>query len=307
MAENMERAMRYVTQVHPIGAYAVEKMEYELGTNAGQPSLAVSVSYNQNRAELRNLILVDGMDEAQKMVADALGRCDPKVVMRVNHYRAMDFEQYVRDYMEANPHSVMEMPQITVGTFPETGVYRVIEIIFNYQTGRDDLKNMQTRVRPLFTSAELYVSGNSSAYDKYALLYAFLMERHEYQFETSITPAYSLLIHGVGDSRAFATVYAAMCRRAGLECRIVSGTGNGEPLFWNIIRIDGKYHHLDLLECNRSGIFRICGDEEMTGYVWDYSGYPECLAYVDHASLTEPTEEPTVETSENETEADENE
>ena len=178
VAENMERAMRYVTQVHPIGAYAVEKMEYELGTNAGQPSLAVSVSYNQNRAELRNLILVDGMDEAQKMVAEALGRCDPKVVMRVNHYRAMDFEQYVRDYMEANPHSVMEMPQITVGTFPETGVYRVVEIIFNYQTGRDDLKNMQTRVRPLFTSAELYVSGNSSAYDKYALLYAFLMERH---------------------------------------------------------------------------------------------------------------------------------
>ena len=291
--ENMDRAIRYMTQVHPVGVYAVDKMEYELGTNAGQPSLAVTVSYNQNRAELRNLNLVDGVDEAKAVVAEALEQCDAKVVLRVNHYRAMDFELYVRDYMEANPHSVMELPQITVSTYPETGVYRIVEIVFNYQTGRDDLKNMQTRVRPLFTSAELYVSGNSSAFDKYAMLYAFLMERHEYQYDTSITPAYSLLIHGVGDSRAFATVYAAMCRRAGLECRIVSGTGNGEPLFWNIIRVDGKYHHLDLLACNRSGIFEIYGDDEMTGYVWDYSGYPECLAYVDSNVVTEYAEDPT--------------
>ena len=289
---DMEKAIQYMTEVHPIGAYAVDQMEYELGTNAGQPSLAVTVSYNQNRAELRNLNLVDGMDEAKEVVAQALEQCNGKVVMRVNHYRAMDFELYVRDYMEANPNSVMEMPQVTVSTYPETGVYRVVEIVFNYQTGRDDLKNMQNRVRPLFTSAELYVSGNSSAYEKYAMLYAFLMERHEYQFDTSITPTYSLLIHGVGDSRAFATVYAAMCRRAGLECRVVSGTGNGESLFWNIIRIDGKYHHLDLLACNRSGVFAIYGDAEMTGYVWDYSAYPECLAYEDPAILTEPTEEP---------------
>ena len=295
VAENTEKAIRYMTEVHPIGTYAVKTMDYELGTNAGLPSLAVSVSYNQNRAEIRNLIQVDGMEEAKEALADALVQCEPKVVLRVNHYRAMDFEQYVRDYMESHPQSVIEMPQITVGTYPSTGVYRVVEIVFNYQTGRDDLRIMQNRVSPLFTSAELYVSGNNSAYDKYALLYAFLMERHEYQFDTSITPAYSLLVHGVGDSRAFATVYAAMCRRAGLECRTVSGTGNGESLFWNIIRVDGKYHHLDLLACNRNGVFSIHGDDEMIGYVWDYSAYPECLAYVDPAMVTEPEEEPTQE------------
>ena len=44
------------------------------------------------------------------------------------------------------------------------------------------------------------------------------MERYDYRIETSITPAYSLLRHGVGDSRAFAVVYAAMCQQAGLEC-----------------------------------------------------------------------------------------
>lgn len=287
VTQTMDRVVRNILLMNPIGAYAVESVEYEQGTSGGQPSLAVTVTYNQNRVELREMKEAQGMAAAQEIVAEALAQCETKVVMQVSQYRALDFEQYVRDYMEEYPQTVMEMPQVTVSTFPEIGTQRVVEIVFTYQTGRDDLKNMQTRVRPLFTSAELYVSGNNAEYDKYELLYAFLMERHEYQHDTSITPAYSLLIHGVGDSRAFATVYAAMCRRVGLECRVVSGTGNGEPLFWNIICVDGEYHHLDLVDCGRNGAFTVRGDSEMSGYVWDYSAYPECISYVDP---TEPTE-----------------
>lgn len=294
VSQYMDRAVRHILEMNPIGAYAVESVEYEQGTSGGQPALAVTVQYNQNRAELRGLKEAVGMDEALEIVADALSQCEAKVVMHVSQYRVTDFVQYVRDYMEENPQTVMELPQLTVSTFPETGNQRVVEIVFTYQTGRDDLMNMQTRVRPLFTSAELYVSGNNADYDKYALLYAFLMERHEYQFDTSITPAYSLLIHGVGDSRAFATVYAAMCRRVGLECQVVSGTSNGEPLFWNIICVDGVYHHLDLVSRGPDGEFRVWGDEEMSGYVWDYSAYPECGIYVDPTELTEsdPTQTP---------------
>ena len=72
-------------------------------------------------------------------------------------------------------------------------------------------------MKPVFESAVLYVSGDGAEKQKFSQLYAFLMERFDYKVETSITPAYSLLRHGVGDSRAFATVYAAMCRLAGLE------------------------------------------------------------------------------------------
>lgn len=287
----MDRAVQYILNTNPIGAYAVESIRYEQGTSSGQPALAVTVQYNQNRAELRGLKSAKGMTEAQSLVAEALTQCESKVVMRVSQFRTADFEQYVRDYMEENPHTVMELPQLTVSTFPEVGTERVVEIVFTYQTGRDDLRTMQSRVRPLFTSAELYVSGTNAEYDKYSMLYTFLMERHEYQIETSITPSYSLLIHGVGDSRAFAVAYAAMCRRAGLECRVVTGTCNGEPLFWNIVCVDGEYHHLDLIDCSRAGAFRLWGDEEMSGYVWDYSAYPKCGIYVDPATLTEPTED----------------
>ena len=293
--DDMAHAIQYVLGVNPIGAYAAESIEYELGTSGGQPALAVTVQYNQNRGVLRSMKYAKNLDEAQRLLADALDLCETKVVMRVSDYRSTDFQEYVRVYMEENPQTVMELPSLTVTTFPDSGSDRVVEIGFTYQTGRDDLKMMQSRVRPLFTSAELYVAGNNTEYDQYELLYAFLMERHDYQFETSITPSYSLLIHGVGNSKAFAVVYGAMCRRAGLECRVVSGTCNGEPHVWNMICVDGQYYHLDLLASSRDGRFTVWGDDEMVGYVWDYSAYPKCGVYIDPNAETEPTTEPTEE------------
>ena len=167
----------------------------------------------------------------------------------------------------------METPQVTEAVCG-SGNGRVIELVFTYQNSRDTLRRMQTQVQPVFDSAVLYVSGDDADRQKYAQLYAFLMERFDYKLETSITPAYSLLRHGVGDSRAFATVYAAMCRGAGLECLVVTGTHAGEPWTWNLVLDNGQYYHVDLLRCSESGGFQTLSNAQMEEYVWDYSMYP---------------------------------
>ena len=126
-----------------------------------------------------------------------------------------------------------------------------------------------------------------------SMLYAFLMERFEYKQETSITPAYSLLRHGTGDSRAFAQVYAAMCRDAGLTCMTVTGTRDGEPWTWNILLDGEEYYHVDLLRCSENGRYREQTDAEMEGYVWDYSEYPACTGSPVTAETTAPETQPT--------------
>ena len=75
----------------------------------------------------------------------------------------------------------------------------------------------------------------------------------------------------MGDSRAFAQVYAAMCSRIGLEAKFISGTRAGENHHWNLVRIDGAWYHLDLLASNQ---FRPMTDGEMTDYDWDREAYP---------------------------------
>lgn len=290
IAYGMDKAIRHSKENDPIGSYAVADIVYELGSSSGVPAVSVSITYHHNRSEIQRIRSAPDTQAAEGIVAAALQAYEPGVVILVEKYEIRDFTQFVQDYAEENPQKVMEIPQVSQSSYG-TGKDRVLELIFTYQTSRDSLRRMQTQVQPVFDAASLYVSGEGEDFQKYSQLYGFLMERFDYKLETSITPAYSLLRHGVGDSRAFATVYAAMCRSAGLECMTVTGTRSGEPWTWNIILENGCYYHVDLLRSNMRGQFWKYTDMEMRNYVWDYSGYPECIG-IESELPTEETTEP---------------
>lgn len=272
---NMENAAQRVQKIYPVGAYAVESLDYEIGTNSGKTAIAVEITYRHNRTELRQIQTASDLEAARDLLGQALENYDSMLVMQIDQYEQTDFFQMVQDHAMENPQSVMETPMVAWEVFG-IGNARLVELTFTYQTSRGALRNMQTQVQPVFDSAVLYVSGEGAQNQKYAQLYAFLMERFQYVLETSITPAYSLLRHGVGDSRAFATVYAAMCRAAGMECLVVTGTRDGEPWTWNIVQQGNNYYHVDLLRCDELDSFLAREDHEMHGYVWDYSAYPVC-------------------------------
>ena len=283
-------ATDHVMAYDAVAAYAVKQINCELGASVGQPAVAVTIDYHHGRAEIQQIRKVRDSREAQKIVAEALEGFEPGIVLLVEEYEVRDYTQFVQDYAQENPQTVMETPQVTEAVYGSGGS-RVVELVFTYQNSRDSLRRMQTQVQPVFDSAVLYVSGDDADRQKYAQLYAFLMERFDYKLETSITPAYSLLRHGVGDSRAFATVYAAMCRDAGLECLVVTGTHAGEPWTWNLVLDDGQYYHVDLLRCSEIGGFREFPDAEMGEYVWDYSMYPASNGAGELS--TEPSQEET--------------
>lgn len=273
----MAAVSEYIRTGFPLGAWAVDELTYEIGPSGSVQAVSVNISYHYSQAQLRRVRTVADMDAARAVVGQALSNCETRIVLLVQQYEKTDFGQMVSDHADKNPNTVMETPQVIASIYPDTGTSRVVELNFTYQTSRDSLRNMQNQVQPVFSAARLYVSGDGSDLQKFSQLYAFLMERFDYTFETSITPAYSLLCYGVGDSRAFATVYAAMCRRAGLECLVITGTRDGEPWNWNMFCDNGRYYHLDLLQSADEGHFTVFTDKQMDGYVWDYSAYPSAV------------------------------
>lgn len=292
LEQDMQLAISYIQQTDAIGAYAVEDLTYELGTNGFVAAVAVKITYLHGREELQQIQTASNMEEVREQIGTALLRCDSSIVMLVKQYEETDLIQLTEDYAQENPDMVMECPEVTLEVYPESGIQRVVSMRFTYQNSRNDLRQMQLQVSPIFNSATLYVSGNGSDYQKLSQLYAFLMERFDsYQIKTSITPSYSLLHHGVGDSRAFAMVYAKMCSLAGLECRIVTGTRQGEPWSWNIVCDSGYYYHVDLLRCSEKGTFQMQTDKQMRDYVWDYSAYPACTGKPVETETTGQTEE----------------
>lgn len=268
------RAVQRTETQNPIAAYAVEQIRCEVGTNAGQSAIAVNITYTHDKAEILKIRRVPNIESGKNVIADRLEAYSDSVVLHIQNYGAVDFVQFVEDYADGHPDTVMEMPQVKVNIYPESGSARVVELKFTYENSREWLRSIQKQVSPVFEAAELYVSGDSTDVEKYSQLFSFLMERHTYTVQSSITPAYSLIRHGEGDSKAFANVYAAMCRRSGLQCRVIAGTHKGEAWYWNLIRVEDMWYHVDLLRCSRDGGFLLRVDADMNGYVWDYSGYP---------------------------------
>ena len=260
--EDMERAVEYVTDTYPIGAYAVEKINHSFGTNA----ISVDITYRHSAQEIAAIRTVRGTDGAREAVEDALDACEEKLVLQISGYRDMDFAAMVQNYGWQNPDRIMETPSVAVQSSSNWGDTRVVELQFYYRTDREVLRNMREEVQPVFSSAALYVSGQSSDRTKYSQLQTFLTERFDYQLDDSVTPAYSLLCRGIGDSRAFSQVYAALCRRIGLEAKTLSGTRGGEKHWWNQILLEGQWYHLDLTASEQ---FAPMTDDEMTGYDWD--------------------------------------
>ena len=265
--KDVDRAVEYVTKIYPIGSYAVESIDTEVGTGA----LSVDITYSHTAQELAGIRTVRGMDGAEKAIAEALDECADKLVLQISGFRDVDYNEIVAAYAQRNPDRVMETPRVTFQDWPDRGEERVVELLFFYQTDRETLRAMREQVQPVFSSAALYVTGQASERTKFSQLHAFLMERFDYRYQSSRTPAYSLLCEGVGDSRAFAQVYAAMCSRIGLEAASISGTRDGEKHHWNLVRIDGVWYHLDLLSSSQ---FRPMTEEELTGYEWDRDSIP---------------------------------
>ena len=290
----LQQTMETLQREHPIAAYAVESVRCTPGTMGGERVVAVEIQYLHGKAEIQKIVRVADMQAAEVAIHEALDACEPELVLLVEQYSQRDMTQLVEDYALGNPHLVMEMPRVTACAYPEEGESRVLAMQFTYQTSREILKQMRRQVEDLFQSARFFITGYRTDEQRFNRLYIWLMQTNEHTEQTSITPAYSLLQYGIGDSRAYATVYTALCRKSNLTCMTVSGTKNGESRYWNLVCVDGMYYHLDLLQCNADGGFALRTDGQMTDYVWDYDAYPsspdpEPIEPTEPTAPTEPT------------------
>ena len=270
----MESAVQQIRNGNPIGSYAVKTITYEVGTRGGVQAVALEILYDRSLSDIRYIKRVTEVQEGEALIYEALNNCSSSATFFVEKYAQTDLIQLIKNHVDENPDICMEMPQVTVTTYPKDGPSRVVEVLFAYENSRDDLRAMQQTVAAAFDSAMLSVSQDAGNLEKCGQIYRFLMLHYNSSsLNTSITPAYSLLHYNVGDSKAYATVYAAMCRKVGVDCKIVVGTKDGKPYYWNAVLESGEYLFTDLLQCARHGGFFLSTKEQMRDYVWDYSAF----------------------------------
>ena len=101
----VKRAVFEVKHNDPIGAYAVEEIQYEIGSSSGLPAVSITVTYRHNSTELQRIRRAVSIPQVQIIVANALESYEAGIVLLVGQYEETDFSQFVQDYAREHPET----------------------------------------------------------------------------------------------------------------------------------------------------------------------------------------------------------
>ncbi|MGN1319402.1 MAG: transglutaminase domain-containing protein [Lachnospirales bacterium] len=110
--------------------------------------------------------------------------------------------------------------------------------------------------------------------------------------------------NGQGICEAYANTFQLMCRLAGIDSQLVTGSINGVGHMWNIVKIDGDYYHVDVTSDDPApnnnnkkiyNYFNVTDDMISSTYTWEKENYPSCTAtlynYQNYNNLTVKSKE----------------
>lgn len=146
-----------------------------------------------------------------------------------------------------------------------------------------------------------HINSHQSDYDKVRSLHDFLKSNLEYDTiaanshrpnDRKIAEAHNIigaLLKHKCVCEGFAKGFKFLCDKIGLECWVVSGKGSssigGGPHAWNIVRINGYYHHVDVTWDNQYsdssdipnyGYLNLSDEEISKDHTWIRKNYPAC-------------------------------
>ena len=253
-AADFRETVRYLTESNPASAYLLESISHVLHKTGDAFQFDLLITYRRSPDTLTGVQTVRNAQDVRGALMKALSDCAEGLVLRMTSYAETDFSLLAQECFQNAPTRIMEMPKIQWQLYPDTGAVRIAELRFTYSHEPGELLAMQTAVKDILDAANAYVRYVQGDVEKASLLYSFLAERHDYLVGTSDTPAYSLLISGVGDSLSFARIYEVMCQNAGLNCTLVDGQRDGAPYYWNRLTLSDGEWDVDVLANVQSGL-----------------------------------------------------
>ena len=120
-----------------------------------------------------------------------------------------------------------------------------IKYTMAYHSNAEQEAKLTAAVAEAMTTLQL--NGLSEA-KKIIKIHDYICNHVDYAYnstEEQIYTAYGALCTGKAVCQGYAVLFYRLCKEAGLSVRIISGTGNGGPHAWNIVRIGSKYYNMD--------------------------------------------------------------
>ena len=289
VTDDLASACLEIRTTNPLGAYAVETLNYDTSRIVSYYVADVSVSYRRSAEEMEQIAWVSSLQEIEGLVRETVSGYGREIVLRV--YMPQVDEAYIAARAEecylSDPVAVVMEPKVEITSYPSEGSNRIYDVRFQYGPNAQRLRTMSRRLAEQISE----MAGAIAAADppQMALDAAEALFSRQNGSGKGNT-AYAAVVSRSAGSKGIALAYKAICSALGLDCLPVRGQQFGdtgaEEHWWNIIRLDGEYYHVDVSRFGegRARAF-LMDDAGLWGeYLWDTAAYPECtggLRYTD--------------------------
>lgn len=123
------------------------------------------------------------------------------------------------------------------------GSTKELTILPKYMTTLKEEQAIDKKITGVLKALKLT---GASDYAKVKAIHDYIIKRVNYDTNYTNESAYQALINRSSVCSGYALSAYRMFTEAGLQCKIISGYGNGGSHAWNIVQVDGNWYNIDL-------------------------------------------------------------
>ena len=278
VSDEVADAVYQVAKRTPLGSFAVDYITYECVQVVSYYEITVGITYSKSPEEMDALITTRGENAIRTRVASALEHYAPSLSLYVYGYEDLDLGEFVRSYYEAHPESVQAMPEVRASFDPAPQSECILQLELGFPETSERMQAIQAEVEEEAQSAAEYVQHRETQAEQLQLLYSYLSEHFDYEIHSTPIPVHGALCQGVASSVGFARAMKILCDRLEMDCYVVQGVRDGSDWSWNIVKVDGQFYHVDVMQALLQGSdeLPLSLDAAMSAYHWTTADYPSC-------------------------------
>ncbi|EYE87457.1 copper amine oxidase [Fervidicella metallireducens AeB] len=262
----------------------------ELVINYNNSPLSQQVNYSFTEKEIYNIIKegLSNCEDSIKINSKEKNPIRPEIIKNI-------FERVTEDNPDLNYFDSYSI-SIRTSTLGSVITSQEVEISIDYSLPKERIVEIKAvenqRAKEIIDEI---IKAGMSDYQKEQAIHDYIVNSARYDYENYIKNtipkeshmAYGILVNKVGVCEGYALAMYKLLNMAGVECKVITGTANGEDHAWNIVKLDDGYYHVDAtfddpvinggeISTLSHKYFNLTDKQIEMDHQWDRSKYPVC-------------------------------
>ena len=232
----MKKIFRMIVYICMLsGIFIYFEKNYHILEIVGMKSM--SEEENQSFVEEVRKAMIDGREEVKLRYKGSEDTLEAYLVSALDQAFAIDYSNTSDDYDYLRYKLIgTHMDMKGIG-----GSYQVT-FHFDYLESKEETEQVNKKIKQVLKEMEIE---NLGQYQRAKVIHDYIIDHCTYDMTINRNSAYAALIEGSSVCQGYAQLTYKMMTEADVPCRIVTGTADGQPHAWNIVKMGKYWYNVD--------------------------------------------------------------